>query len=258
MDSLIFFAVAFIAGAINSVAGGGTFLTFPVLLVSGMPAIAANATSTAALWPGSISAAWGYRSALAVEGRLLKRMMLISVLGGACGAWLLLSTPEKVFRDLVPWLLLTASLIFTFGKRGFALFSARLRQGFAEEPAVIAAAHASRASYGLQFIIAVYGGYFGAGIGILMLAMLQLMGLNHIHRMNALKSLLGSCINAVAVSLFVIKGLIIWPVALVMLCGGVAGGYFGARLALLLPPAKIRLGVSMIGFAMTAYFFWKG
>lgn len=238
----LFFLVAMAGSAINSVAGGGTFITFPMLIMSGLSAIQANIVSTIALWPGSVASAFAYRRALVADRKQLTPFLIISIVGSVIGTLTLLLTPEQTFKQLVPWLLLCATLIFTFGRN--------LK--------LPASHHARPVGYGLQLAIAIYGGYFGAGIGILMLAMLQLLGLSNIHQMNAMKTILGSAINAVAVALFVLSGKVVWPVALVMVAGALMGGFFGAKLALKVSPGKVRLLVVAVGFAMTGYFFIHG
>lgn len=240
MDYTILSGVAFSAAAINSVAGGGTFLTFPALIFMGCSPVQANVTSTVAVWPGSVASALAYRGEWQQQKKDLPVLMAISIIGAALGACVLLTTPERQFARLVPWLLLAATLIFTLGRRLIA------RLPMLHKPMVART---------VQFLIAFYGGYFGAGIGILMLAMLQLMGLSHIHRMNGLKTLLGTTINAVAVLLFVFSGRVVWDAGLVMLFGAVIGGYAGARLAQKCPPEPVRWLVSGIGCVMTAYFF---
>lgn len=244
----VFFGVTFVAAAINSVAGGGTFLTFPVFILNGLTALQANIMSTIALWPGTIASAYGYRSELEADRKTLIPFLIIGVIGGAIGALLLLCTPEVTFKALVPWLLLIATLIFTFGRQGIAL----MHRVFPEKK------ERRGTGMALQFIIAIYGGYFGAGIGILMLAMLQILGHSNIHRMNALKTVLGASINAVTALIFVFSGKVLWSVAAVMVAGGISGGYVGARMALKISPEKVRTLVSLIGFIMTAYFFLPG
>ena len=239
-EALLLFAAAGLGGAINSVAGGGTFLTFPTLMLGGLSPVQANVTSTVALWPGSLSSAAAYRDEWKRDRAILPALILISILGSTAGAFTLLYTPERTFAKLVPWLLLAAAMIFTFGRWVIA------RAHFIRHPVVARA---------IQLLIAFYGGYFGAGIGILMLAMLQLMGFTHIHRMNALKTVLGGVINAVAVLIFVASGAVVWRAAAVMIVGAVAGGYAGAHVARKLPPEPVRIGVSIIAFAMTGYFF---
>lgn len=242
LDFGLFFGVSVVASAINSVAGGGTFLTFPVFIFNGLTALQANIMSTIALWPGTLASAYGYRGVMEVNRKALLPFLGTALIGGAVGALLLLSTPEVVFERLVPWLLLTATLIFTFGKRGIAWlpFKGGKKLGIL-----------------LQFGIAVYGGYFGAGIGILTLAMLQLLGLTHIHQMNALKTVLTFAINVMSVLIFIVSGRVLWDVGVVMIAGALVGGYFGARLSLKVAPEKVRMLVSAIGFGMTVYFFLK-
>lgn len=242
IDLSLLFSLAFAGGAVNSVAGGGTFLTFPALMLLGLTPIQANVTSTIALWPGTVSSAYAYRREWSQQREILPALLIISIIGAAAGTLTLLYTPERTFERLVPWLLLAASLIFAFGGRIIA------RAHFLRRPAV---------ARPLQLAIAFYGGYFGAGIGILMLAMLQLMGLSHIHRMNALKTVLGTAINGVAVAIFVVSGAVVWSVAWIMVAGAVAGGWAGAHFAQKLPPARVRKGVCAVAFAMTAYFFLK-
>ncbi len=242
LDIALYFAAAFVGSAINSVAGGGTFLTFPVLILGGLTASQANIMSTIALWPGSVASALAYRGQLQVARSLLSRFVVVSVAGSAIGTFTFLYTPEAVFAWLVPWLLLVATLIFTFG--------GRVRIAKAD----MATTH----GFVAQFFIAVYGGYFGAGIGILMLAMLQWLGLSHIHQMNALKTVLGSAINAVAVLIFVLSGSVLWPVAAVMIAGAVCGGVIGAKIALRVSPRIVRSLVIATGFATSAYFFLYG
>ncbi|NBO17805.1 MAG: sulfite exporter TauE/SafE family protein [Proteobacteria bacterium] len=247
LEILSFFLVSALGAAINSVAGGGTFLTFPVFILNGLTASQANIMSTIALWPGVLSSAYGYRGQMQL-GRHLLPYALIGVGGGTAGALWFLATPEATFARLVPWLLLAATCIFTFG-RGLmrrmnpARFSPRLRTGFA---------------VGLQITIGIYGGYFGAGIGILTLAMLQLLGHDDIHRMNALKTVLTAAVNLATVVVFICSGSVLWGHAAIMVAGAVCGGYAGARLALRASPKHVRWLVSAIGFSMTAYFFLHG
>jgi len=247
LDFLLFFLIPALAAAINSVAGGGTFLTFPVFIMSGLSPLSANVMSTIALWPGTISSGYGYRKYLATDLRRLLPLFLICVAGGIAGSLTLLYTPEIFFRRLVPWLLLGATLLFTFGKHVVSF----THQHFPNSKT------SNNLTFLVQFVIAFYGGYFGAGIGILMLAMLQLMGLSDIHQMNALKVLLAAAINAATVVIFVLAGAVIWKLAAIMVAGGIFGGYVGARLALKVPPNYVRALVSAIGFFMAAYFFMQ-
>ncbi len=245
LEISLFFIVPAIAAAINSVAGGGTFLTFPVFIMNGLTPLQANVMSTVALWPGTVASSYGYRSFLVADKKRLLPLLIIGVIGGAAGSLTLLHTPEIFFKRLVPWLLLFATLIFTFGKYGVVWMRSRFPN----------ANEYYNLGLTLQLFIAFYGGYFGAGIGILMLAILQMLGLSNIHEMNALKTLLGAAINMATVIIFIGAGAVVWNVAFIMIAGGIFGGYAGARLAIKVPPKYIRWFVSSIGFFMSAYFF---
>lgn len=239
----LFFTVAFVSGAINAVAGGGSFLLFPILMFGGLSAVAANIMCSIGMWPGSLASSYAYFRELNTPVSTLKPLLVFCVAGSAIGAWILLYFPESTFEALVPWLLLAATLIFAFGRRLI---------GF------LRLAHASthhRVIYLGMLCIAIYGGYFGAGMGILMLAMLQLAGHTHMHQMNALKTVLGSAISASGVLIFMISGEVEWHWAPALMAGGMAGGYLGTKYALRVEPEKIRRFVVVIAFAMTAYFF---
>jgi hypothetical protein len=242
-------ASSFGAGAMNAMAGGGTILTYPTLLLLGESAIVANATSTIALWPGAAASMWGYRREVATHRHWLRTFLVPSLIGGAIGSILLLQTPEKVFERLAPFLILFATVLF-------------LLQGAVAKSAAAPAAPLSRgrlaAALLFQFGVAVYGGYFGAGIGILMLATLGFLGLGDIHAMNGLKNFFGMCINAVAAAYFIFRGAVQWPAALVMIGGAVAGGYGGARFARRIGKQKSRAAVIVIGFGIAALLFFRG
>jgi uncharacterized membrane protein YfcA len=238
----LLFLAALIAGAINSVAGGGTLLTFPMLLAVLGPAhsVAANATSTVALVPGSMSAFWGYRAEMQGCGkRDLLWLGVPSLLGGLAGAFLLLHTPDKAFARLVPWLILGATTLFMLQ----GVVRRRLGQGQQSDSEETQDPIVRRGLMGVivfQFFIAVYGGFFGAGIGILMLAALGFVGFNNIHRMNGLKNFAAVCINAVASLTFIIGHKVNWPLALLMMAAAIAGGYGGAGVAQRLGQANVR------------------
>lgn len=250
---------AFAAGAVNSVAGGGTLLTFPALQITfrRLPEIvttigagvAANATSTVALLPGSLAGAFGYRKELAECRRLVIVLLAPSIVGGAVGSLLVTEFPPTVFDALVPWLILTAAIVF--------LLQGPIKRLGGISPHGVPSWKTSLAVVIGQFFIAVYGGYFGAGIGILMLSVLPFMGTRSIHETNAAKTLLAACINGVTVVIFVVKGLVIWPYALSMAVAAIVGGYVGARLARRLPAFYVRLLVIVIGFALSGYYLWK-
>ncbi len=247
---------AFFAGVMNSVAGGGTLLTFPALTSVVSPALA-NATSTVALMPGSLAGALGYRKELWASRRFVARMIVPSIAGGFLGAWLV-GQNQKVFAQLVPWLILTSAVLFVLQapvsrwvkrRAVTAITAGELPQtpepGWRTQTLVIA----------FQFLVAVYGGYFGAGIGILMLSALGFMGVGDIHRMNAVKTFLAAGINGASVIVFVHDGLVRWDLAWPMALAAIAGGYAGARIALRLPAKYVRYAVIVIAFSLSAYYF---
>ena len=232
----------------NALAGGGTLLTFPTLVFLGMPAIQANATSTVALLPGAATSMAGYRREVGEHRQWLKTLLVPSLAGGALGSVLLLLTPERTFARLAPFLVLFATLLFLF-----QVLSSR-RQGRPEHAAARDRARWA-AAWSLQFGVAVYGGYFGAGIGILMLVILGFLGLTDIHAMNGLKNFFGICINSVAAGYFILRGAVVWPVALVMIIGASLGGYAGAHFARRIGKEKARVAVVVIGFGITLLLF---
>lgn len=244
----LFFAGA-LGGALNSVAGGGSFIAFPALLFTGVPPIPANATNTIALWTAAAASGSAYRKELDVPRRVMIPLLAASLVGGLAGALLLLKTPAHTFLQILPWLTLGATLLFAFGKK-----LARGRTSILEQEA---SGGALAAATLFQLVVAVYGGYFGGGMGIVMLAMLAALGMTNIHAMNALKSVMGFVINGVAVVTFVIAGAVYWKQGLPMIAGGVAGGFLGAHYALKIPQAWIRIFVVLVGTGMTVYFFWK-
>jgi uncharacterized protein len=245
----LFFAGA-LGGAMNAVAGGGSFIAFPALLFTGVAPIAANATNTVALWVGVTASTGAYRKHLDISRRVMIPLTVTSLIGGIAGAYLLLHTPAQTFLRVMPWLMLGATLLFMFGSR----LSRRSGGSIARDASTRALVIASV----FELIVAVYGGYFGGGMGILNLAMLAAMGMTDIHAMNALKVVLGGIINGVAVVTFVIAGAVVWKEGSAMIAGALAGGYLGAHYAQKLPQAWIRGFVIVVGIGMTAYFFWKG
>jgi uncharacterized membrane protein YfcA len=252
LTALILFIAAVLGGALNSVAGGGSFITFPSLFLTGVLPIQANATSTVALWPGSLASVGAYRQELAAQDRVLVVVLVItSLVGGVLGAVLLLRTPQSTFQQLIPYLLLLATLLFAFS----GPITSRLRKrGLAVQKTSISRLKLVSISF-FQLIVAIYGGYFGGGIGILMLASLGLMGMENIHEMNALKTILQSCINGVAVITFIIAGAVVWLQAIVMIVGAIAGGFTGAYYARQLDPRLVRGFVILVGVSLTIYFF---
>lgn len=235
--------------AVNAIAGGGTLVTFPAIVWLGVPPLVANTTSTVALWPGGAGSMWGYRSELTGARAWAICFAVPSLLGGAAGAWLLLVTSAHAFERIVPFLVLGATLLFllqgivTRRVREAVLHPER-RRPLASPPAAFLVA---------QFAVGVYGGYFGAGIGILMLVTLGALGLTNIHQMNGLKNWGALCINGVAALMFAVSGIVNWPVAAAMAVGGIAGGYGGARLAQRAGQAWVRRAVVAVGFVS---FLW--
>jgi uncharacterized membrane protein YfcA len=242
-------AAAAAAGAINAVAGGGTLITFPTLILCGTAEIAANATSTLALVIGTAGSIFGFRQQIAAVKPWLGRFIPVSLLGGLLGSMLLTRTSNEVFAKLVPFLILFATVLF-LAQGAFRRLANREATAHARHPSVWMA-------IGFQFAVALYGGYFGAGIGILMLASLGFLGLSDIHEMNALKNVFSSLINLVAAAWFVASGLIDWPKAGVMTAGAVAGYWLGAHYSKRLPQQKVRALITVIGFVMSAATFWK-
>ena len=245
---LVFAALT--AGIINSVAGGGTLISFPALVAFGQPEIASNATNTAALWPGSVSSALGYRKDTSVQRGLLIMLAIPSLVGGLLGAVILVNTPAEVFKLIVPFLVLFATLVLASRN----ILSKRIGNRTDGE-------HMTRMGQVggtiFQFLVGTYGGYFGAGIGILMLGSFSLMGMRDIHKMNALKTPLQAAVNLTAFIFFAFKGLVIWPLAFLMMGGAITGGYGGARLAKRVNPRLLHYCIVAIGLLVSGWFFFK-
>ena len=248
LNLLLLLLAAFGAGALNAVAGGGSFLTLPALVFTGLPPVVANATGTVALLPGYASGAWGFREDLqAPPGLTLTRMAVLSVAGGATGALLLLVTDDRTFRVLIPWLLLAATALFAIGPAVVR----RMQSLGGGTPST------GRASIGV-LAVAVYGGYFNGGLGILLLALFGLLGQSNLHAANGSKNVVSALLTAIAVLVYAAGGLVAWPQALVMMLAATAGGYLGARVARRLPAAVLRTGIVSIGLVMSAIFFARG
>lgn len=250
--TLLYFALcisAFFAGAINAIAGGGTLLTFPALLAVLSP-VMANGTSTIALLPGSIASFWAYRQDAAHPPRLLWWLFAPSLLGGFLGTVLVTRTNEKYFAALVPWLILLASVLFML--QPLVTKMAKTKQtstGHTTQHLVILAC--------AQLLVSIYGGYFGAGVGILMLTALAFMGLRDVHEMNALKVILATLINGIAAGWFALEGKVEWRFALPMALSAIAGGYLGARLSLRFSSSSVRKVVIGIGLSLSAYYLFR-
>ena len=244
---LILIAAA-VGGAVNSIAGGGTLITFPAIVALGVPPLFANATSTVALWPAAVGSMWGYRQYLAGVRPWVIRFAVPSLLGGALGAWLLLHTSSRAFDRIVPFLVLGATGLFLLQET-----LVKGRQPATGAPVDDVPEHPRWWFLAAQFLVGVYGGYFGAGIGILMLAVLGFMGFVNIHTMNGLKNWGGLLMNAVAAIMFSASGIVDWPVALAMAAGGIVGGYGGARLAQRVGQAPVRKAITIIGISAFLY-----
>jgi uncharacterized membrane protein YfcA len=257
VTSALLCSTAFCAGAINALAGGGTLLTFPVLLQVMSP-VQANATSTVALMPGSAAGAWGYRRELQGTRSLLLLLLGPSLIGGLVGSLLVVLLPARIFDFAVPWLLLTASLLFLFQPLFSRMVNAKSASGPVEPEAAESRMRANRLAVVLfQLGVGIYGGYFGAGIGILMLTALAFIGPEDIHRLNAIKAFLAACINGIAVIVFVVQDKVVWRYGLLMAVAGVAGGFSGAYFGRQLPRAAVRWFVVFMGLAITASQFAK-
>ena len=248
-QAIFLLAAGVVGGALNAVAGGGSFVGFPALLFTGVPPIPANATNTFALWTGVTASTGAYRNRLDIPRRVLVPLVSASIVGGLAGAVLLLKTPAHTFMRVLPWLMLAATLLFVFGKK-----LARRGPSSVGHDATTAAIIAATI---FELFVGIYGGYFGGGMGIVILAMLSAVGMTDIHSMNALKSVLSTTTNGLALIAFITAHIIYWPQAIVMLFGAVLGGYFGAHYAQRLPQAWIRRFVILTGSGMTAYFFVK-
>jgi len=246
-DTPLLLAAAFVAGALNAVAGGGSFLTLPALVFTGVPPVVANATGTVALLPGYMAGAWGFREDMAPPpGLSMRAMVLLSLIGGSAGAALLLVTPDATFRKVVPWLLLAATAMFAFGPQ--------LRQWAGSGSH--GAPSAGKAGLGM-LAVAAYGGYFNGGLGILLLALFGLLGQTQLNAMNGMKNLVSALLTAIAVAIYAAGGIVQWQQALVMMVAATLGGYGGARVARRLPAPVLRWGIVATGLVMAGLFFWK-
>jgi uncharacterized membrane protein YfcA len=245
--AIFLFFAGMIGGALNAVAGGGSFVAFPALLFTGVPPVQANATNTVALWIGTTASGGAYRNRLRISRRVMVPLVATSVAGGLIGAFLLIKTPAHTFLRVLPWLMLAATLLFALGKH----LTSRFSGGLEHEATSTALVFASL----FELAVAVYGGYFGGGLGIMNLAMLAALGMTDIHAMNALKVVLGAIINGVAVVTFIAAHAIYWPEGVVTTVGAVIGGYSAAHFAQKLPQPWIRSFVILVGTGMTIYFF---
>lgn len=249
-DIVLLALAGFIGGVANSIAGGGSFVTFPALLLAGVPPVSANASNTFASCSGYLSGAYALRREIGRHAGQLPRYLLISAVGGLVGAWLLMRTPEELFREAIPWLLLFATVLFVAG--------GRLNAGFAR----LAAVHRHASTVGrlmsllLLFGVCLYGGFFNAGLGIVVLSYLALAGHADINEMNGLKLLISSAVSLSAIGWFVFEGAIAWYQGSAVLLGTLAGGYYAAHVSRRLPQHRVRQVVIAVGCAITLYFFY--
>ena len=249
LELFALFTAGILGGILNSIAGGGSFITFPALLFFGVPPISANATNTFASCAGYLSGAYAFREELYRHRKELPPIILISIGGGISGAWLLLQTPESVFRGIIPWLLLFATLLFIFGGK----LNDTLKQFAAHHQ------HAStigRLLLGLMLLgICVYGGFFNAGLGIIVLSYLALAGYSNISAMNGIKLLVSSTISLIAIIIFMFNGAIAWLEGTSVLVGALVGGYVAARVSRKLPPQLVKGFIVLVSTGVTLYFF---
>ncbi|WP_373090096.1 sulfite exporter TauE/SafE family protein [Sneathiella sp.] len=245
METALILLAAFGAGVLNTIAGGGTFLTFPALVFIGIPPVVANATSAVAVFPGYLGGAVGFRKELKnFDQAILVRLILVTLAGGLLGSLLLTVSSNKAFSAVVPFLLLGATLAFLFGDR-FRVWAARRSRFVTPFGAT-----------GL-FFVSVYGGYFNGGLGIVLLAIFTFWGMSDLLEMNGLKSGLSFALSAISVAIFAVGGLVEWYQAIIMMAASTVGGYAGAPIARALPRPVIRVIIAIVGFSMSAIFFWR-
>jgi len=240
---LLLVAAGFAAGAMNGLAGGGSFVTLPALIAAGVPSVAANASSTVALYPGGAASAWVYRDGLgAICGIPVRPALVATLMGGLIGALLLLWTPTRLFDQVLPWLLLAATAALAFGPRAGPIIRARFSAG-------------PRTVLSIQVLLGVYGGYFGGAVGLMMVAAWSLLSAANVKALNAPRTLMVTAANTIAVLCFVLAGAVRWPQALLVGLGALAGGFGGAWLGRRLPPTAVRTGTLIVAVVITAAFF---
>jgi uncharacterized protein len=247
-DVVLITAAGFVAGAVNAVAGGGTFFTFAALVATGLPTLDANATSSVALVPGYAASATAYRNEVRMYFREMIPLALIGIVGAIVGSLLLLWLGDGGFRPLVPWLLLTATLLFAF--------SPQIRN-FITEKAGGRASIQKAIAYGIMIVISIYGGFFGAGMGIILLAALSILESGNFHKSNTIKAIIALVIQIMSGVILIAGGLVHWPYALVTMIASIAGGYLGVSIARRVPEKIIRATVVTVGAVLTVIFFLK-
>jgi uncharacterized protein len=252
LDAALIGAGAFAAGAVNSVAGGGSFFSFPALLAVGVPPVMANASNSVSLWPGSLSGAWAYQRELRALKRYLLPMALVSLIGGALGGWLLLRTSDGAFAQMIPWLLAFATALFAFSPQLSRALSRRRGQQRGHRRST-----GGRGGWLVQGLVSIYGGFFGAGMGILMMASLSIAGHDDVQEVNAIKNLLSALIYTVTVITFIVAGAVSWPHTATMLATATIGGWWGATMARKLPAPWLRRIVIAVALLLTLHYFFK-
>jgi uncharacterized membrane protein YfcA len=248
LTALILLATGLWAGAVNSVAGGGTFFSFPILLLLGMPPLAANTTNKFALWFASFAGVTGFWREIKAQKSRVWFYFTCGFIGSLLGSLLLLATPAEKFEAMVPWLMLAATLLFAFGKKLVGWVRRHKQADEAPRDKSLLAATG-------QTLIGIYGGFFAAGMGMLMMALYELVGIKSVHEMNGLKTFVGIAINGISALTFMAFGMVVWPVALCLLTGALVGGYFGAVLSKRMPEIWLRRAIIFYGAAMSVYFF---
>jgi uncharacterized protein len=245
-EAVLLVGVGAVASGLNAVAGGGSLISFPTLTVGiGLPEKIANATNSVGLWPGSLSGGIGFRNLLPKTSRYLKTLFIPTLIGSVCGAFLLLNTTNQVFRDVIPGLILIASLLL--------FFQPKVKQFVLGNKTKLPEAY----GWVLQFLVSTYGGYFGAGMGIMMLAAFALYMDGTIHELNAVKNWLGLIINFTCSIVFIAKGMVVlWPAVWITI-GSLIGGFFAAKFSQKFDSDKLRVVIAIYGFAMTAFFIWR-
>lgn len=250
MEWILLFVAGVLGGILNSVAGGGSFITFPSLLFVGVPPIIANATNTFAACAGYVSGTYGFRQDIGKHPKAILLTVILSLIGGALGAYLLLSVSESLFLEAIPWLLLFATLLFLFGNK-VSEWSGKVAQGASLHPAWSTAALSI-----CLILVSAYGGFFNAGLGVIVLSYLVLAGYKDINQMNGLKLLVSSCVSLTAILVFVIDGSIDWPRGITVMLGTLLGGYVAARVSRNVPQHYVKAFVALSSIAMTMYFFY--
>lgn len=258
-QSLWLVIAAFIAGVLNAVAGGGSFLLFPAMLGTGMLPVHANATNTVALWPGQLTSIAAYREDMRRHMRLAVLMGFAGLIGGTAGALVLLNTPQRTFMALVPWLLFVAASIFALSRPMTRWLDRRKAARHAQAGTAPGPHRPHRLGvFFSNIFVCFYIGYFGAGAGFLIITLLSLFGFEDLNEINALKVVATSMANGIAVVIFVVSGQIEWRYCLLAMVACAIGGYSSARFARMLPQSVLRASVIVIGFGMAAWFFWRG